>query len=178
MCWNTFERNWGSASYGLLLKEIFDANIQDNIFLSNSTAIHAEGATRTLFEHNTFQENGWAFNVGGSCMKNIIVHNDFISNTFDIIGSSSANNTLYDNNYWSEYSGYDLDKDRKGDVPHRPVKLFNYIIKRVPEAIVLMRSPFVDLLSVAEKISPVFTPDNVIDHNPSTRKFNDHNKRP
>jgi nitrous oxidase accessory protein len=172
MCHNTFELNWGTASYGLLLKEIYDANVENNIFIKNTTAIHAEGATRTWFEHNLFKENGWAFNVGGSCMHNTIVHNNFVSNTFDIVGSSHRNHTTYNNNYWSDYSGYDLNKDRIGDIPHRPVKLFNYIIKRVPESIVLMRSPFVDLMSVAEKISPVFTPDNVIDHQPSTRKFN------
>jgi len=172
MCNNTFSHNWGPAAYGLLLKEIYDGYMENNLFHTNSTAIHAEGVTRTYMQYNTFRDNGWALNVGGSCMDNLITHNNFINNTFDIIGGNNQLNTRYENNYWSEYSGYDLDKDNIGDIPHRPVKLFNYIIDRVPESIVLLRSPFVDLLSVAEKISPVFTPENIIDLKPSTKKFN------
>lgn len=171
MCYNTFSHNWGPAAYGLLLKEIYDAVVEYNLFHTNSTAIHAEGVTRTLIQLNNFERNGWALNVGGSCMDNLITFNNFVNNTFDIIGSSNGLNTVYENNYWSNYSGYDLDKDKVGDVPHRPVKLFNYILNRVPESIVLLRSPFVDLMSVAEKISPVFTPENIIDLKPATRKF-------
>jgi nitrous oxidase accessory protein len=171
MCHNTFSQNWGAAAYGLLLKEIYDGTIEYNNFHTNSTAIHAEGVTRVLMQFNTFKENGWALNVSGSCMNNVITRNNFINNTFDIIGGTNQLNTDYTHNFWSEYSGYDLNKDKIGDIPHRPVKLFNYIIDRVPESIVLLRSPFVDLLSVAEKISPVFTPKNIIDQKPSITRF-------
>lgn len=171
MCYNRFEQNWGPASYGLLLKEIYDANVELNIFHGNTTGIHAEGATRIWFEYNEFRENGWALNVGGSCMNNKIIHNNFVSNTFDIVGNSRKQDVGFENNFWSDYSGYDIDHNGIGDIPHRPVKLFNYIINLVPEAIVLLRSPFVDLLSIAEKVSPVFTPDNIVDHKPSINKF-------
>jgi len=177
MCYNTFEQNWGPSSYGLLLKEIYDANVEMNIFNGNTTGIHAEGATRIWFEFNEFKENGWALNIGGSCMNNTIKHNNFISNTFDIVGNSKKQNMGFENNYWSDYSGYDLDYDGIGDIPHRPVKLFNYIIDKVPEAIVLLRSPFVDLLSIAEKVSPVFTPDNIVDLKPAITKFNVRTRR-
>lgn len=171
MCHNTFSNNWGPSAYGLLLKEIFDGNIENNIFHTNSTAIHAEGVSRTKINYNNFQENGWALNISGSNLKNEITANNFLNNTFDIIGHTRDLTTSYDHNYWSEYSGYDLDKDQIGDVPHRPITLFTYIIEQVPESIVLLRSPFVDLMSVAEKISPIFTPKNVIDNTPSTKKF-------
>ena len=57
------------------------------------------------------------------------------------------NDNKFDGNYWSSYSGYDLDKDQIGDVPYRPVKLFSYVVNRTPETIILLRSLFVDLIN-------------------------------
>jgi nitrous oxidase accessory protein len=77
------------------------------------------------------------------------------------------NDNSFNGNYWSDYTGYDLDKNGFGDVPYRPVKLFSYIVNQTPEAIVLMRSLFVDIINFSEKVSPVFTPDALIDKSPS-----------
>jgi len=108
----------------------------------------------------------------GACFENKFIHNNFIGNTFDV--SYSGGNTSdnrFDYNYWSEYTGYDLDKDGIGDVPFRPVKLFSYITTKVPESIILIRSSFVDLVNFSEKVSPVFTPEHVFDSFPSMNKF-------
>ena len=45
---NTFKENWGSASYGLLLKEINDAEITQVIRLNKNTiGINIEGSNRS-----------------------------------------------------------------------------------------------------------------------------------
>ena len=87
-------------------------------------------------------------------------------NAFDISYSGRINGNIFDRNYWSEYTGYDLDKNGMGDIPYRPVKLFSYIVNRTPETIVLLRSLFVDIINFSEKVSPIFTPDNLKDFNP------------
>ena len=168
---NTFELNWGKASYGLLLKEIYDAEIINNEFRENTIGIYVEGSTRVNYHSNNFISNGWAMKVSGGCLDNKINENNFIANTFDLSLHNAANNNSFDNNYWSDYTGYDLDKDGKGDVPYRPVKLFNYIVNRTPEATVLLRSLFVDLINFSEKVSPVFTPKNVLDHTPYMKRI-------
>src|SRR5690606_24474241 len=43
---NLFIQNWGKAAYGLLLKEIYDAEINNNIFQENTVGIFVEGSTR------------------------------------------------------------------------------------------------------------------------------------
>lgn len=169
---NIFFHNWGRASYGLLLKEIYDATIEDNAFRQNTIAINIEGSTRITYRRNEFSRNGWAIKMAGGCLDNEITQNNFRSNTLDLVLNSHVNNNTFSGNYWSEYTGYDLDKDGVGDVPHRPVKLFSYILDRTPEAIALLRSFFVRLMNFSEKVSPAFTPANVLDHQPHMQPFN------
>jgi len=170
---NKFVKNWGSASYGLLLKEIYDADIENNIFEQNTIGINVEGSTRINYKNNTFLRNGWAVKIVGACYENDFSKNDFMHNALDLSYNSKINSNKFDNNYWSDYSGYDLDKNGVGDVPYRPVKLFSYIVHRTPETIILLRSLFVDIINFSEKVSPVFTPDNLVDNNPLMKQIND-----
>lgn len=163
---NKFIKNWGSSSYGLLLKEIYDAEITDNLFEQNTIGIHTEGSTRINYKKNNFINNGWAIKISGACYTNKFTKNNFVSNAFDVSYNSKLNDNVFDNNYWGEYTGYDLDKNGIGDVPFRPVKLFSYIANKTPETIVLLRSLFIDIINFSEKVSPVFTPDNLLDNNP------------
>ena len=166
---NTFQDNWGPSSYGLLLKEIYDAEILDNQFIRNTTGITAEGSTRINYRNNNFKNNGWAIKISGACYQNIFRRNNFLNNSFDLSYNGQLNNNLFEGNYWSEYNGYDLDKDGTGDVAYRPVKLFSYVVNKTPETIVLLRSLFVDIINFSEKVSPVFTPDKLLDKQPLMR---------
>ena len=159
--------NWGSAAYGLLLKEIYDGEVLNNTFDKNTVAIYVDGSSRVNYTHNTFKQNGWAVKVSGGCYANTFTANNFISNSLGISYNSMLNDNSFNGNYWSDYTGYDLDKNGFDDVLYRPVKLFSYIVNQTPEAIVLMRSLFVDIINFSEKVSPVFTPDALIDESPS-----------
>lgn len=164
---NLFHHNWGRSSYGLLLKEIYDAELVNNHFEENTIGIFVEGSNRVNYKRNTFKKNGWAIKFSGGCETNEITENNFLYNTMDLVVSTQLNDNRIYHNYWSEYTGYDLDYDDLGDIPHFPVKLFSYIVNDVPESIVLMRSLFVDIINFSEKVSPVFTPKDVADNTPS-----------
>ncbi|WP_127139162.1 nitrous oxide reductase family maturation protein NosD [Flagellimonas oceanensis] len=163
---NTFRKNWGTAAYGMLLKEINDAEISGNIFEENTIGINIEGSNRIKYNDNDFIGNGWAIRVIGACYTNIFKGNNFLYNSFDISYNSKLNDNVFEGNFWSSYTGYDLDKDGIGDVPYRPVKLFSYVVNRTPETIVLLRSLFMDIIDFSERVSPVFTPDNLKDAQP------------
>ncbi len=167
---NSFKKNWGTASFGLLLKEINDAEISGNSFEENTIGMNIEGSNRITYANNEFIRNGWAIKVRGACYTNSFVNNNFLYNSFDISYNSKLNDNVFEKNYWSDYTGYDLDKDGIGDVPYRPVKLFSYIVNRTPETIVLLRSLFMDIIDFSEKVSPVFTPDNLLDAMPLMKK--------
>lgn len=164
---NVFEDNQGPAAYGLLLKDITDSRIEKNIFHKNTTGILAEGSNRLELISNDFTRNGWAAKIMGSCEQLTIKENNFMGNTFEISTSSrNMESHVVEGNFWSSYSGYDLNRDGFGDVPHRPVRLFSSLLEQVPTAIVLIRSLFIDMLELAEKVTPSLTPISLVDSNP------------
>lgn len=168
---NTFENNRGTASYGMLLKDISDSDVQNNRFENNTIGIYMEGTSRTTFSSNRFSENGWALKLMASCDNNHFTNNNFISNTFDI--STNGNTVLNSivNNYWDKYAGYDLNRDGIGDVAFHPVNLFSMITETVPSSILLWRSFLVFLLDQAEKVIPAITPEDLKDIQPVMKPY-------
>lgn len=173
---NQFIDNWGGSAYGLLLKDIKDSKLENNLFKNNTIAISADNSVRIEIKNNRLIRNGYALRIMGNCTDNIIQKNDFAENSFDVTTNSKSNFNDFTGNYWEEYTGYDLDRDGVGDIPFRPVKLFTYIIAQSPASIILMRSTFIDLLNLAEKVTPVITPETLVDNQPKMKPINDHLK--
>ncbi len=168
---NLFEHNWGSSSYGLLLKDMRQSTIEGNRFYKNTVAIYSESSTNIQIKRNHIEQNGWAVNIKSSSARNYFTENNFIQNSFDVRTDSPRNNNVFEGNYWSNYEGYDLDRDGIGDVPYRPVSLFSVIIEKQPESLILMRSMFIRLLDTAERIMPVLTPKTLYDEQPKMHRI-------
>jgi nitrous oxidase accessory protein len=168
---NTFEHNWGSASYGLLLKDIRDSFVTGNRFIKNSVAIFMEGSSRIEFTENIFNNNGYAIRLQASCDDNIFKRNNFLANTFDLVSNGSLVLNKINSNYWDKYEGYDLNKDAIGDVPYHPVSMYGMIVEQMPTAVLLWRSFLVYLMDRAEKAIPAMTPENLKDDLPSMKPY-------
>ena len=167
---NYFEENWGDASHGILLKEISDGYMQGNHFNKNTSAIFMEGGNRIYMTYNTFENNGWALKIQASCLDVVLEHNNFSGNTFDVGTNGSLVQNTFNNNYWDKYEGYDLNKDKIGDVPYRPVSMYSMIVEKYPPAMILFRSFITSLLDKTEKILPSLTPENLKDNAPLMKK--------
>ena len=167
---NHFEENWGDAAYGILLKEISDGVMEGNYFTRNTSAIYMEGANRIHMTKNTFKDNGWALKIQASCMDVVLERNNFIGNTFDVGTNGSLVLNTFKNNYWDKYEGYDLNKDKVGDIPFRPVSMFSMIVEKFPAAMILFRTFITTLLDKTEKILPSLTPENLRDNEPLMNK--------
>ena len=92
--------------------------------------------------------------------------NNFIGNTFDVGTNGSLMLNLFDRNYWDKYDGYDLNKDKIGDIPYRPVSLYSMIVEKNPPAMMLFRSLITALMDKTEKLIPSLTPENLKDEHP------------
>lgn len=174
---NIFEDNWGAASYGLLLKDIRNSVIYNNTFRRNTTGIYMESSSRLDIQHNDFERNGWAIKLLTTSIDNTFRLNNFTGNSFDVSTNGKSQLNLIENNYWDKYSGYDLDKDKVGDVPYRPVSLYSMLVERVPPSVMLMRSFMVDLLDSMERVLPSLIPENLVDERPLMKQIKHDNDR-
>ncbi len=168
---NKFLNNWGDSVYGVLLKDISYSKIKNNIFNNNTTAIFADGATKIDFYYNQFENNGWAMKVNANCMENRVLKNNFINNTFDVSTSGSIVMNDFRENYWDKYDGYDLDKDKIGDVPFHPLSMYSVLVEQNPSVMLLFRTFFVDLLDKTEKVIPSLTPESFVDEKPMMKEI-------
>ncbi len=164
---NRFEESTGAAAYGLLLKDLAASIVEENRFAGNTVAIFAEGTTRSAFRRNVFTGNGWAVRLMGNATDNRFERNRFERNTFDVATNSFTHSTVFAENAWDRYEGYDLDRDGYGDVPFHPVRLFAFFVEQYEPSLILLRSPFVQLLELAERAFPVLTPPALADARPA-----------
>jgi|GEM_PF-6600911 len=86
----------GSGGAGLQFSQSFDNEVSYNEISKGSVAVNMIGSKSNKFHHNNFLDNS----------KQV---QDDASNKFDD-GSNG--------NYWSDYIGFDLNKDGKGDLPY------------------------------------------------------------
>ena len=168
---NRFEDNWGAAAYGLLLKEILEPTLRGNRFTRNTVGLLVDGVTRLRADRNEFVENGWAVKLLASAQDGGFTRNEFLGNTFDVATNSRETTTSFAGNYWDEYRGYDLDRDGTGDVPYHPVRLFSLLVASNEPLLITLRSPFVGLLDLAERVLPSLTPEALADASPSMQRI-------
>ncbi len=166
MVGNRFEDNQGQAAFGLLLKDITDSWIEGNTIAGNTVGMYLEGTDRVAVSGNRLERNGWAIRLMANSSDNQFSGNQFAANSFDVATNGRQHSSRFEGNQWDAYRGYDLDGDGVGDVPHRPVRLFAYLVARHDAALVLQRSLFVDLLDAAERVLPVLSPEALVDRRP------------
>lgn len=163
---NRFEHNWGSAAYGLLLKEISYSRINNNTFSMNTTGLYMEGSNQTVVENNDFIRNGWGLRILGDCFDDSVRFNNFKGNTFEVATNAIRSMNVFYRNYWDQYRGYDLNHDQVGDIPYHPVSLYSKITEESPFSLMLLHSFFIDLMDQAEKVVPTITPEAFKDEFP------------
>lgn len=163
---NKYLLNKGNASYGLLLKDIHSSHFIGNRFANNTVGIYMEGSNRSQFHDNDFSANGYALRIMGNCENNEFEHNNYRANSFDVTTNSSMSWNTFTSNYWSRYAGYDLNHDRVGDVPFRPVSLSSVVLESVEASFYLIGSLLFDLLDFVERALPELTPDTLKDESP------------
>ncbi len=166
MSYNNFTLNRGTASYGLLLKDISNSTISRNTFTSNTIGIFAEGTNRCLITENDFRNNAWAMRFRSNCFDNTIKFNNFYTNTFEFSTNRGSFRNIMERNYWSSAKIFDLDRDGISDIPHRPMSLFAYLVENHSESLILNRSFFIKLLNISETLLPAITPKEIIDEKP------------
>ena len=111
----------GSAAYGVLLKDIGDLVAEDNIIITNRVGIYAEGVPSQPAREAIVRRNVIAGNEVGLALQSnaalSVAENRIADNLTDVralggrLSASSRWSIERRGNAWSQYRGYDADRD-------------------------------------------------------------------
>lgn len=178
MTGNYFIHNRGASGYGIAFKDMDHAQVTDNLFVGNMTAVYLDNSPSLVDEYNSFLRNFIAYNDIGlmglpSVKRNIFRDNTFLENyqqisvqgRGDLLGNVWSQDGV--GNYWSDYVGYDADHDGLGDMPYRAEKLFESLTDREPALKLFAFNPASQSIDLAASAFPALRPDpKVIDETP------------
>ncbi|MBX3290906.1 MAG: nitrous oxide reductase family maturation protein NosD [Acidobacteria bacterium] len=171
---NTFVRNRGFSSFGILFQDCRNCVTEENLILDNAVGLFLEATNDSVFRRNTVAENDVAMQIFSSSKRTVFTMNNFINNLspLQIVGNISSS-TKWDpdegGNYWSDYDGYDMDGDGIGDVRHRIHNIFEYLEGNHPRLRIYLNSPAARSIVVTEKSFPILKGSNEFDNRPLMR---------
>jgi nitrous oxidase accessory protein len=170
---NAFVHNRGFSSFGILFQECNELIAENNFIIDNATGIFMEALRKTGFRHNVIAQNDVAMQMFSNADENVFTENNFVDNltTLQLIGKRTTTKWSENGrgNFWSDYDGYDINEDGRGDVPQRVQDIFEYIQGNYPRLQIYLNSPAAKALAVAERTFPVLKGSQEIDHAPLMR---------
>ncbi|MFO0826611.1 MAG: nitrous oxide reductase family maturation protein NosD [Phycisphaerales bacterium] len=167
---NRIVQNRGPSGYGVGLKEADRYVIEDNLFLGNRAGVYIDGSPFTaakpgIFRHNTFAYNDVGVTLLPAVRGNRFVENNFVDNLEQVSilgrGELSGNAFAHDDrgNFWSDYVGYDADRDGIGDYEHSAERLFEQLLDREPKLRVFLLSPAQQAIDFVARALPAMRPE-------------------
>ncbi len=162
---NTISSNRGPSGYGVGLKDMDEAVVTENLFLDNRIGIYLDNSPREIdstgdVSHNVFAYNDIGVSMMPSVRRNIFENNSFVENNeqVSIAGGGQLVGNTWQNNYWSDYAGFDADGDGQGDIAYRSERLFESMMAERPELRLFLHSPASNAIDFAAKAFPLVRP--------------------
>lgn len=178
---NVLMRNRGASGYGLGLKDCDDIIVRGNAMLANRVGSYIDNSPSSVDSSGLVEGNMIAFNEIGvlatpNTHDNVLTGNAFVENEEQVAvhgrGNLSQNVFAREGagNFWSDYSGFDLDGDGVGDLPYEARSLFETLIAREPNLRMFIYSPAQQAVDFTARALPEVRPEaKFVDPFPLTR---------
>lgn len=172
------ERNlaFGNRRHGILLKQVESSIFRQNAVYGQNRGFFIQQAAQNRFEENLVAENDIGLYLSNGSEQNVFVGNAFVHNADQLwqpqdeveLGRLASNSFSEHGrgNYWSDYTGVDVNADGIGDTPYHETDLYGYIVDHHPEARVFAHSPAARLLRKGEELMPLLSTEGVTDPYP------------
>lgn len=150
---------------GISVKESYNILIADNKIAHSALGILAtaplEPENILKIKENLFTYNDVALYFYGEKGGHLIEGNRFVDNFVDVMGSAPPTTRLnrWLGNYWDRYQGFDLDRDGRGDLPHRVFLYSDRIWMERSMARFYRGSVALSLVDFIERLLPTSDPD-------------------
>jgi nitrous oxidase accessory protein len=171
---NSLSDNHGPSGGGIGLKDVDNAVVEGNRFVNNQIGAQIDNSPREMGIENLWRGNVFAYNAIGvgflpSVRHNTLVDNSFVDNTehVAIIGRGQLHDITWAvdgrGNYWSDYAGYDADRDGVGDLPYRSQRLFASLTDEHPALRLFTFGPAATAIDFAAKAFPETRPETKLE---------------
>ncbi len=169
----------GPTGLGIGFKETSDLVIENNRILYCSTGFYIDVSpfqpdTTNYFKDNLVAYNGIGIRFLNDWIGSDFKHNQFAGNLTQIVvsGGKTANRNVWEGNYWSDYEGFDRNKDNEGDTPYELYAYADRLWRDAPNAQFFKGSPVLETLDFLERLAPFTKPDLLVrDAKPVMEKF-------
>lgn len=165
---------------GLLVRDGARGVYRHNEIVANASGLFVYNSVRERFEENLVAHNDVGLRIWGAMMvDDVFRDNALIGNAEQIFFFGNRDVTWGEGepgNYYSDYMGWDQDDDGIGDRPYRVDNLTASLLHRFPAAVLLLRSPALELLAHLQDGLPLFRVHTVTDRGPRvapTRSIDD-----
>jgi nitrous oxidase accessory protein len=166
---NAFINNRGFSSFGILFQDCDDCLTENNFIINNACGVFLEALRKSQFRNNVIAENDVAMQIYSSADGCEFAGNNFVENLSPLQLVGRETNTRWQQNFWSDYDGYDLDSDGTGDVAHKVQNVFEYLEGNFPRLRLYFNSPAAQALATAERTFPIIKGSSLADATPLTK---------
>jgi nitrous oxidase accessory protein len=162
---NVLQGHRGPSGYAFGFKEADNVTVLHNVIVNNRGGFYLDSVPFSKDGISRISDNIIAFNDTGVILLPATRGNRFEGNTFwenveqvGVAGGTATGKNVWRGNYWSDYTGYDLNGDDIGDVPHRADRFFEGALDRQPMLRVLLYSPAMQAIEMAAEAFPIVRP--------------------
>lgn len=152
-----------AAGIGIGFKESDGAHVAGNWLVANTTGTYLDrsprsAATPVRFEDNRFALNETALRLHSSEEGLSFTGNDFQANatTIEVEGGGNALGATFRGNGWSDYQGFDLDGDGRGDVAYQVKVLSSALVEQEPAVRLYSGTTAFAIIDLVARAAPVF----------------------
>lgn len=160
----------GDRDHGLLLNYVNDSIITGNVVRDSlNKCLFIYNAHKNDIHGNWFEGCPIGIHFTAGSERNEVYGNAFVSNRTQVKYVGTRNVVWSHDgvgNYWSDDAAFDLDGDGVADRPYRPNDMVDDVLWRYPQAKLLLNSPAIDLLRLAQSQFPGLLPGGVVDMAP------------
>ncbi|MDH3974677.1 MAG: nitrous oxide reductase family maturation protein NosD [Deltaproteobacteria bacterium] len=167
--------SYDNTEFGLLFRDIFKTKVHKNVLANNEKGLFIYNSLFNEIWENIVVGNDIGSHVWAGSEDNKVYDNSFIRNKTQVkyVGMKDEKWTYEGKgNYWSDYMGWDIDGNGKGDKPYEANTVMERLIWAYPMIKLLFNSPAVQTLRMAESQFPILRQKGIVDDAPLMRPVN------
>ena len=174
---NLIAENRGASGFGAGLKDMDNVELKNNVIADNRVGIFNDNSPRSYDAHINYNGNVIAYNETGMEFMTSLENSDLVKNSFienyqqtSLSSGQDARNDYWEGNFWSDYSGYDINGDGFGEIPYKSKEMVESLLEDKPNLKIFLYSPAINALNYAAESFPILMIEpKLIDKSPSVK---------